>query len=214
MEELVSVIIPVYNVEKYLDRCVESVVNQTYKNLEIILVDDGSPDNCPAMCDEWAKKDERIKVIHKQNGGLSSARNAGLDNMSGEYVYFIDSDDYIELETIEVLYKLIIDNDADMAFGSYCRVSDEGNALIDNDFTDELYILNEDSFWEKHYQMHSNSDERYVNMIVSWNKLINKSVFNDLRFDIGKIHEDEYIIHKIVSRCNTIAFSEKKLYYY
>ena len=93
--ELISIIVPVYKVEKYLDKCVESIVEQTYKNLEIILVDDGSPDNCPAMCDEWAQKDSRIKVIHKENGGLSSARNAGLDACTGEYIYFLDSDDYI-----------------------------------------------------------------------------------------------------------------------
>ena len=107
--ELISIIVPVYKVEKYLDKCVESIVEQTYKNLEIILVDDGSPDNCSAMCDEWAQKDSRIKVIHKENGGLSSARNAGLDACTGEYIYFLDSDDYIADNCIETLfYKSII----------------------------------------------------------------------------------------------------------
>ena len=96
MEELISVIIPVYKVEEYLDECVLSVIRQTYANLEIILVDDGSPDNCPRMCDEWATKDSRIKVIHKENGGLSDARNAGLDAAEGQYIAFIDSDDYIK----------------------------------------------------------------------------------------------------------------------
>ena len=95
-EPLVSVIVPVYKVEKYLDKCIESIVGQTYENLEIILVDDGSPDNCPTMCDEWAQKDSRIKVIHKENGGLSSARNAGLDACTGDYIGFVDSDDWIE----------------------------------------------------------------------------------------------------------------------
>ena len=102
--DLVSVVVPVYNVEKYLNRCVESIVNQTYKNLEIILVDDGSLDNCPVMCDEWAKKDNRIKVIHKKNGGVSSARNAGIDKSNGKYISFIDPDDYIE----ENMYFLMI----------------------------------------------------------------------------------------------------------
>ena len=100
---LVSVIVPIYNVEKYLEKCIESIVNQTYKNLEIILVDDGSQDNCPAMCDEWTQKDSRIKVIHKKNGGLSSARNAGLEVSNGEYISFVDSDDWLDENTFEEL---------------------------------------------------------------------------------------------------------------
>ena len=100
---LISVIVPIYNVEKYLDRCVDSIINQTYKNLEIILVDDGSPDNCPQMCDDYAKKDSRIKVVHKENGGLSDARNVGMEVATGEYVSFIDSDDYISLDCYETV---------------------------------------------------------------------------------------------------------------
>ena len=102
-KDLISVIVPVYDVEKYLDRCVESIVNQTYQNLEIILVDDGSPDNCPAMCDNWAEKDSRIKVIHKKNGGLSDARNAGMEIVTGEFIGFVDSDDWIEPEMYQLL---------------------------------------------------------------------------------------------------------------
>ena len=102
----ISVIVPVYKVEKYLDRCIESIVNQTYPEFELILVDDGSPDNCPALCDAWAERDGRIRVIHKKNGGLSSARNAGMDVMCGKYVCFIDSDDWIELNFLEVLRSL------------------------------------------------------------------------------------------------------------
>ena len=116
---LISVIVPIYNVEEYLNRCVESIVNQTYQKLEIILVDDGSPDNCPRMCDDWAKKDSRIKVIHKENGGLSDARNAGMKITTGEYISFIDSDDYIETCMIEILYEAIKKYDCDIAS---CRV--------------------------------------------------------------------------------------------
>lgn len=105
MEKLLSVIIPIYNVEPYLDRCMESIVNQTYKNLEIIMVDDGSPDNCPELCDQWQRKDVRIKVIHKKNGGLSDARNAGLDIASGEYIAFVDSDDFVDLD----MYRSMIE---------------------------------------------------------------------------------------------------------
>ena len=115
MEKKVSVIIPVYNVEKYLEECIQSVLKQTYKNLEIILVDDGSPDNCPKMCDEWAKKDSRIKVIHKQNGGASSSRNTGLDVMTGDFMCFIDSDDFIAKNYIEVLYNNLIETNSDVS---------------------------------------------------------------------------------------------------
>ena len=107
--ELITIIVPVYKVEKYLDRCVQSIVDQTYTNLEIILVDDGSPDNCPKMCDEWAKKDKRIKVIHKQNGGLSDARNAGLEKAKGKYVGFVDSDDYVAPNCFKILTVLSLE---------------------------------------------------------------------------------------------------------
>lgn len=114
-EVKISVIVPVYKVEKYLDRCVESIVNQTYKNLEIILVDDGSPDNCPAMCDAWIEKDERIRVIHKENGGVSSARNLGIDESTGDYIGFVDSDDWIEPDMYESLLNAIKNTDSDVA---------------------------------------------------------------------------------------------------
>lgn len=115
---LVSLIVPVYKAEKYIDKCVESIVNQTYQNLEIILVDDGSPDNCPKICDEWAKKDSRIKVIHKENGGVSSARNVGLDNVNGEYVMFVDSDDWLEVSAVN---DLLVGRGFDFICGS-CNV--------------------------------------------------------------------------------------------
>ena len=113
--ELVSVVVPVYKVERYLDKCIGSIVKQTYTNLEIILVDDGSPDNCPQMCDEWAKKDARIRVIHKENGGLSDARNAALDICTGTYVVFVDSDDYVHPEYVSYLYEMIVQHNADLA---------------------------------------------------------------------------------------------------
>ena len=110
MNPLISVIVPIYNVEKYLARCVDSIVNQTYKNLEIILVDDGSPDRCPQMCDDYAEKDSRIKVVHKKNGGLSDARNAGMAVATGEYISFIDSDDWIDLETYDLVLEKNVSN--------------------------------------------------------------------------------------------------------
>ena len=123
---VVSVVLPIYNVEKYLNRCIKSVINQSYKNLEIILVDDGSPDNCPTLCDEWAKKDNRIKVIHKKNAGLGYARNTGIENATGEYICFFDSDDYIALDTIEKAYSLAVQEKSDMVVFGFCNVKANG----------------------------------------------------------------------------------------
>lgn len=126
---VVSVILPIYNVEKYLNRCIESIINQTYSKLEIILVDDESPDNCPQICDEWAKKDSRIKVIHKKNQGLGYARNTGIENANGEYICFFDSDDYIALNTIEECYTKAIQYSADIVTYGFYRVSSNGKIL-------------------------------------------------------------------------------------
>ena len=126
-EGLVSVVLPIYNVEKYLDRCIESVVNQTYKNLEIILVDDGSPDGCPKKCEDWAKRDKRIKVIHKENAGLGYARNTGIESASGEYICFFDSDDYIAIDTIEKTYKTAKKENADVVIFGFSTVNKNGN---------------------------------------------------------------------------------------
>lgn len=124
MEPLISVIVPIYNVEKYLDQCIESIVNQTYRNLEIILVDDGSPDNCPEKCEQWAQKDSRIKIIHKENAGLGFARNSGLDIAQGKYVVFIDSDDFVDIRMIEMLYQQI--DDADVVYCGLNRFYPDG----------------------------------------------------------------------------------------
>lgn len=123
---LISVIIPIYNVEKYLDRCIMSIVNQTYNNLEIILVDDGSPDNCPQMCDDWAKRDNRIQVIHKINGGLAAARNSGMELANGDYIAFLDSDDYLDLETYETMLLDLRENEADIISWGMVRESENG----------------------------------------------------------------------------------------
>lgn len=213
MNPLISIIIPVYNVEEYLDKCVESIVNQTYENLEIILVDDGSPDNCPAMCDEWAMKDSRIKVIHKTNGGLSDARNCGIDVSTGDYIYFIDSDDYISVDAIEKLYNVLSDNNCDIAFGRYVEVIDGIEKKAE--YSDKTYIYSQDEFWEKRYSLSLQKEYLIsISMMVSWNKLIKKEVFDNVRFSKGRLHEDEFIIHKLIANCSRIAFLDSKLYYY
>lgn len=125
--DLISVVVPIYKVEEYLDRCIQSIIDQTYENLEIILVDDGSPDNCPTICDAWAKKDRRIQVIHKENGGLSSARNTGMKVLTGKYVCFIDSDDYIELDMIETMHNSILKDDFDVCVCNTYNIDQNGN---------------------------------------------------------------------------------------
>lgn len=135
----ISVIVPVYKVENFLDRCVESIVGQTYENLEIILVDDGSPDNCPAMCDKWAEKDGRIKVIHKENGGVSSARNAALDIVSGDYICFVDSDDWIDPGMYEFLYKNSQKYDADISCCGIFDDYDDGTRIMEGSYYLSVY---------------------------------------------------------------------------
>ncbi len=204
--DLISIIVPIYNVEKYLKKCVESICNQTYQNLEIILVDDGSPDKCGEICDGYAKADKRIKVIHKKNGGLSSARNAGLDIAKGEYISFIDSDDYIASDFIEKLYLLCIKNDADIAECGFTKFQDKIKIeKLDEDI--KIYTSK-----EMQTRMYSNN---YVGTTVVWNKLYKKYIYNDLRFPIGKINEDEFCTYKALYNCNkNIVVTNKALYYY
>ena len=203
-EPLISVIIPIYKVEKYLDKCVESVVNQTYKNLEIILVDDGSPDNCPKMCDEWANKDNRIKVIHKKNGGLSDARNAGIDIAKGEYLTFIDSDDYVELNYVEFLYNLVKDNGAELSMGKqYVRYPDK----TINTGTNELYVLNSHDTLEK--ILYSEDFD-----VSAWAKLYKKELFDEIRFPKGRLFEDSATTYKFIDKANAIALKSVPIYNY
>ena len=147
MKDLISVIIPVYNVEKYINRCVDSVIHQSYTNLEIILVDDGSPDNCPTICDNYSKQDSRIKVIHKKNGGLSDARNVGIEHSKGKYITFIDSDDYISNDYVEILYKLITKYNSKIAVADNYIFYEDGN-IYDNS-TGIKQCVSQSEFFEK-----------------------------------------------------------------
>lgn len=202
---MISVIIPIYNVEKYLPKCVDSVINQTYKDIEIILVDDGSPDRCPEICDEYTKIDDRIKVIHKLNGGLSDARNAGLDIATGEYIGFIDSDDYIDEHMYEDMLSAIENADADLCICGFDRVDEDGKNKSSTHF--ENAMLSEEQAYEMLVQGN-------VYFIVAWNKLYKRSVVNNLKFKKGKIHEDEFIMHHVYGECTKIVTLEKSYYYY
>lgn len=200
---LISVIVPVYKVEAYLDRCVQSIVDQTYRNLEIILVEDGSPDNCPAMCDAWAKKDSRIRVIHKENGGLSDARNAGLAAAEGEYVSFVDSDDWVDSHFLEVLYGTAAEYDCQIAECTYIpttgrlpELPDAGEATIyTTEEAMELHLLDK--------QFHQ----------VVWNKLYRAEAIT-ASFEKGKCHEDVFWTYQIIANCRSLAHVNRPMYFY
>lgn len=207
---MISIIVPIYRVERYLKKCVDSILAQTYKNFELILVDDGSPDNCPAICDEYAKQDDRVVVIHKNNGGLSDARNAGLDIAKGEYIGFVDSDDYIAPTMYEVLMNQVLSDQSDLAVCRYVCVSDSGekikNKKPEKATSKKLYSPRE--FISELFMPYG------VDYVVAWSKLYKKEIFNTLRFPIKKQHEDEFIIHSVVSQCKKISCVEDELYYY
>ena len=206
MDKIISVIVPIYNVEKYLNKCVSSIINQTYKNLEIILVDDGSPDNCPKMCDEYASKDSRIKVIHKLNGGLSDARNAGLDIAKGEYIVFVDSDDYIHSEMISILYDVIVKTEANIVQCNFRKVKD--NEYVEaNTNSYEIFTFNTEQALE------SLIKENPLKQVV-WNKLYKKEIFNELRFEVGKVNEDDFFTYQAFAISNKVSYINKELYYY
>ncbi|MDO5311667.1 MAG: glycosyltransferase family 2 protein, partial [Clostridia bacterium] len=182
MQPLISVIIPVYKVEDYLPACVESVLSQTYSNTEIILVDDGSPDNCPRMCTAFAESDSRIRVIHKENGGLSSARNAGIDAARGEFLAFLDSDDLWSPWFLERLYRAITETNADFAVCLFRRFQGKPD-VVPALPADHLCFSQRDAY-ECLFDHHN------VNMVVAWNKLYRARLFDKIRYPVGKLHED------------------------
>lgn len=204
----ISVIIPVYNVDKYVEKCLKSIINQTYNNLEIIIVNDGSTDNSLMICEKIAKKDKRIKIITQKNGGLSLARNTGIKNSTGDYIAFIDSDDYVSKRFIEVLYNTLIANNADISVCDYIYVDENDhkwsktkkmNKIYSNiDAIKDLFVGNQDT------------------EVMSWNKLYKKSLFldNNILFPEGMIHEDNFTTYKLYYFSKSIALVDEKLYFY
>lgn len=205
--ELISVIVPVYQVEKYLDRCVASLVAQTYRELEIILVDDGSPDRCGAMCDAWASRDSRIVVVHKENGGLSDARNAGMRVARGELIAFVDSDDWVEPTMYASLYNRMLETGSDIASCGALRVWE------DNTPNCMMTKLNGDHVLEKVDAMKALIDTSYLVMTV-WNKLYRRRTIQNVWFPIGKINEDEFWSWKVIARADRVATLQKPYYNY
>lgn len=203
MNDSISVIIPIYKVEEYLDACITSVVNQTYSNLEIILVDDGSPDNCPQMCDEWARKDSRIQVIHKPNGGLSDARNAGIEISTGAYIAFVDSDDFIKPDMLEKLHTALAKENADIAA---C-----GILTCEGDKQTAWGCQNVVGAPEQIYALLYN-DTAYP--VAACNKLYRRSCWETLRFPVGKTCEDAFTTYQLIHNARRIVMIPEALYCY
>ena len=205
LNQTISLIVPVYKVEPYLCQCIDSLLAQTYTNLEIIIVDDGSPDRCPEICDSYAKKDARIKVIHKENGGLSDARNAGLDIATGAYIGFVDSDDWIEPAMYELLMQQMLQTGADISMcghfnyvdGKYNEAGSDGSITVFN--RDEAM------------------DQLYMDQTIksyAWDKLYRRKLLEGIRFPKGRCYEDIYIMHDVFARAEKVCYLNKCLYYY
>ncbi|WP_027216421.1 glycosyltransferase family 2 protein [Butyrivibrio fibrisolvens] len=207
---LVSVIVPIYNVEDYLPKCIDSIICQTYKNIEIILVDDGSPDSCGQICENYKKKDSRIKVIHKENGGLSDARNAGICRAKGSYYVFIDSDDYIHERMIETLVEGVVSTGADIAVCSFKNVKEDEIIDIHSGINTGSYKLISEDIDRLSYFY----GDKYTEFTVAWNKIYPASFFKEIKYPKGKIHEDEFTTYKLLELAKKIAYIDVPLYYY
>ena len=201
-DELISVIVPIYNVERYLGKCIESICGQTFPMLEIILVDDGSTDRSGAICDEWALKDQRIRVLHKENGGLSDARNAGIGISSGDWFMFVDSDDTITPDTIERLYQAATDNDCEIAVCNIVRIYDDGATEPFYSPVSELTVLDGRKRFET------------LKQPSACNKLFRRDLLGEIRFPKGKYYEDTFVYHIWAHRAKRIALTGHDGYYY
>lgn len=206
--ELITIVIPVYNVKKYIERCIKSVINQTYKNIEIILVDDGSTDESGDICDEYAKKDNRIKVIHKKNGGLSDARNFGIDAANGKYISFVDSDDFVTNNYVEVLYNLIKNNDSDISVCIWKNIFEDNKTkksyftLFHREITATNLVMLQHMLYQKLFDTSACA------------KLYDISLFDNIRFPKGKLYEDLATTYKLFLKSKTISYSNDEIYYY
>lgn len=202
--DLISIIVPVYKVEKYIDECIKSIINQTYTNLEIILIDDGSPDNCGKICDGYAKNDKRIKVIHQKNMGQSVARNVGLEYAKGDFIGFVDSDDYIKNNMFEVLHNNLVSYSADISICNIIKV--KNNKLEKMENYNDITLIKSDKILEELI------DGNITNYI--YNKLYKKELWKDIRFPKGKILEDMDIMYKILEKTEHIVCTNNTEYYY
>lgn len=203
MDELISVLVPAYNAEKFLARCIDSILAQTYKNLEIIIVNDGSLDRTGEICDAYAAKDSRIRAFHQDNGGVSKARNRALDSASGKYICFVDSDDCVHPMYCEVLYNMLKKENADIAQVGYLKFDKEAPAGK---------VVTEYTVYDKYYPLEQMSVD--YTWIVTWGKLYRKILFEGIRYPEGFNHEDEFVAHKLYYNISRLVYSKAALYYY
>ncbi len=199
----ISIVVPVYKVEAFLNRCVDSILAQSFTDFELILVDDGSPDNCGKICDEYAEKDKRIKVIHQENSGVSAARNAGIDTARGEWLVFIDSDDWVHPDYLRILHNTAMEQDADLVACRYETVYD-GTEVDDSPISPMPSADTVEEYWVGDRTGASSP----------WCKLYRRILFNELRFPVGKLEEDEFVTYKVLFCCNKIAVVDNAMYYY
>lgn len=211
MSELITIIVPIYNMEKYLEKCLQSLCNQTYHNTEIILVNDGSSDGSAAICEKYRQLDRRISVFHQQNRGLSAARNTGIENASGKYLCFVDADDWVDSRYCEKLYNAVVKYDTPIALCDFVKVENDDVSMtvalstINTKCYSETKILHWLSDWKS---------EEYTRLVVAWNKIYDRKCFAELRYPEGILHEDEFVIHRILNGCEKLAIIEEPLYFY
>lgn len=205
MNKLISIIVPVYNADKFLSKCLDSILTQTYNNIEIILVNDGSSDKSGEICDEYAEKDSRIKVIHKENGGQSTARNCALDICKGDYIGFVDADDWISSDMFETLCKNLEQADADISICQCKKVNKREDVPLKN--STEFILLDRQKTLEYFYKQR-------VFECHMWNKLYRRNLFDNIRFPEGKIYEDEDAMYKLLWGISTAVYTDKECYYY
>ncbi|HFI0107109.1 TPA: glycosyltransferase family 2 protein [Streptococcus suis] len=208
MKDLVSIIVPIYNVEKFLPRCIESICNQSYENIEILLINDGSTDGSEQICVDFMARDPRIRYFLKENGGLSDARNYGIERAQGKYLSFIDSDDFVESDFILRLYDALVQQNASVAIAGFSKVDENGTILKKELLENEELVLTGREVCKK---LHSEKGQVFV---VAWNKLYKKELFSNVQYAKGKIHEDEYIAYQLFYDLDRIAVVNDSLYYY
>lgn len=211
-DKLVSVIVPIYKVEQYMDNCVSSLINQNYKNLEIILVDDGSPDNCPKKCDSWCSKDNRIKVIHKENEGLSCARNSGLDVATGDYIAFVDSDDWIEPDMYQKFVDILNTENVDFVAGRILTYDDNTSMQIPFMEGKDYLNIKFDTILDRNSYLKAILSKKLES--ASWNKLFRRSAIGDIRFKRNRYFEDYLFMYNIASRMKSMCYLDSVCYNY
>lgn len=212
---LISVIVPVYKAELYLDQCLTSILNQTYKNLEIILVDDGSPDSCPVKCDEYAVKDARVKVVHKKNGGLCDARNIGVNVATGAYIAFIDDDDVVHETYIERLYGSLVQTSSDMVVCQFLEFKENKDICVETT-TNERYILSGKDAVKDLYERRCGlkSNRSFGIFVTVWGKLYSRWQFENIEFPVGKMVDDEAAVPLLLYQAKNVCVISDILYYY